>query len=104
MSTVSQRQDSLQGFWFPLVQIMFETFRAPVLFLGMQTVLSLYSTGRVTGVVMDSGEGVTQTVSVQDGCPLSSSICRLDLAGRNVTDHLMKMINDRGHSFTSEGF
>lgn len=88
---------------FSLVQIMFETFNTPCVYLGMQAVLSLYAAGHLTGVVMDSGDGVTHTVPIQEGCPLSHAIIRMDLAGRDLTDCLMNMINERGYSFTSKG-
>ncbi len=42
-----------------MAQIMFDTFNVPALYVGIQPVLSLYSTGRTTGIVCESGDGVT---------------------------------------------
>ncbi|XP_026198277.1 actin, cytoplasmic 3-like [Anabas testudineus] len=85
-----------------MTQIMFETFNTPCLFVGMQAVLSLYSSGQLTGLMMESGDGVTHAVPIVEGSPQTDAILRVDLAGRDLTEYLMKMINERGYSFTTE--
>ena len=50
-----------------MTQLMFETFRVEGLYVAIQAVLSLYSNGRTTGLVCDSGDGVTHTVPVYEG-------------------------------------
>ena len=69
-------------------EIFFETFNVPALFVSMQAVLSLYATGRVTGVVLDSGDGVTHSVPIYEGFAMPHSIMRVDIAGRDVTRYL----------------
>lgn len=80
-------------------EIFFETFNVPAFFLSMQAVLSLYATGRVTGVVLDSGDGVTHAVPIYEGFAMPHSIMRVDVAGRDVTRYLKTLIRKEGFNF-----
>ncbi|XP_064602984.1 alpha-centractin [Liolophura sinensis] len=80
-------------------EIFFETFNVPALFISMQAVLSLYATGRTTGVVLDSGDGVTHAVPIYEGFAMPHSIMRTDIAGRDVSRYLRLLLRKEGHSF-----
>jgi len=84
-----------------MTQIMFETFSAPAMYVAIDAVLSLYASGRTTGIVLDSGETMSRTVPIYEGYALPHAILRLELAGDQVTQYLMKCLIERGYSFTT---
>lgn len=75
-----------------MAEIFFETYRAPAVFFTPPSVLSLYASGRTTGVVLDVGEGVTHAVPVYEGFALQHSVTRSDIAGRDVTKQLQLLL------------
>lgn len=72
-------------------QVFFETFHCPALYFSPQATLSLYATGRTTGVVLDVGDGVAHAAPVYEGLAITHAITRVDVGGRDVTNHLEVM-------------
>ena len=82
-------------------QIMFETFNVPAMYLAVDAVLALFGSGRTTGIVLDSGDGVTNTVPIYEGQALRDAMNHFDVGGRDITDYLMTLLTKRGYSFTT---
>ena len=84
-----------------MISIMFESFNVPQFYVSIQAILSLYASGRTTGCVVDSGDGVTHTVPVYEGYSLPHAVIRNDLAGRDLTKYLAEILRETGPAFTS---
>lgn len=85
-----------------MCQVLFESLNIPCLYVSLQATLALYASGRTTGVVIDSGDGVTHIVPSYEGFALPTSIKRMDIAGRDITDQLIHHIHRMtGVSFKS---
>lgn len=80
-------------------EVFFEQFNVPAFYVSMQAVLSLYASGQTTGLVVDSGDGVTHVVPVFRGFALSNAVQRIDLGGRDVTERLRALLRTSGYDF-----
>jgi len=85
-----------------MVSMMFEGFNIPACYIQIQAVLSLYSSGRTTGVVMDAGDGVSHTVPIYEGYDIRHAVKRLDLAGRSLTAFMVTLLKkEASKAFTT---
>lgn len=82
-----------------MTEIMFEAFNVPATYIAIQAVLSLYASGRTTGIVLDSGDGVSHVVPIYEGYALAHAIWRLDLGGRDLSEALAKILTESGYNF-----
>lgn len=103
-----------------MVEIMFERFHFDSVYIAIQAILTLYAQGIVirdafftalggrilmqwkglqTGVVVDSGDGVTHIIPVYEGYPMSHATKRLNIAGRDITRYLINLLLQRGYAF-----
>mmetsp|Transcript_39088 Transcript_39088/g.72837 ORF Transcript_39088/g.72837 Transcript_39088/m.72837 type:complete len:383 (+) Transcript_39088:62-1210(+) len=84
-----------------MTRIMFDVFNAAAVHIAMQQILSLYASGRTTGVLVESGHTLTCAVPVVEGCALPHAIVSMTLAGRDLTYHLEHLLTERGFYFNS---
>ena len=87
-----------------IIELMFETYNTPSFFMKNQAVLSLLSSGRNTGVVVESGDEITNIVPIYEGNQIQDSIKRINLGGRDITNNLIKLLENRGYDFNSNIF
>lgn len=79
-----------------MAEILFESFQIPAIHVDIQSILALYASGRTTGTVIDIGDGVTHIVPICEGYTFPHAITRVNLAGRDLTDHLVRILTERG--------
>jgi actin beta/gamma 1 len=82
-----------------MTTLMFETFNVPALYIQHQGVLSLYSTGRTTGVVAECGGGSTQILPIYEGFSLPYGTICFDVGGRDLTEYLLELLKLKGCCF-----
>ena len=84
-----------------MTEIMFEAFNTPAFYVGIQGVLSLLASGRTTGIVVESGDEVTQIVPSFESYGLHHASLHLDLGGSDLNNYLMKILTKKNYYFTT---
>ncbi|KAM4689585.1 actin-related protein T2-like [Discoglossus pictus] len=82
-------------------EIMFETIKAPAMYLSVQSTLALYSAAHITGTVLDCGESMSHAVPIYEGYYLPHAVSKLEIGGKEITDYLSRLLQESGHSFAS---
>lgn len=75
-------------------EILFEKYEVPAMYLAIQSVLALYESGRTTGIVVDSGDGITDVCPIYEGYALPHGILSSHIAGNDLTRYLLKLLSD----------
>jgi centractin len=81
--------------------VLFDNLGVPAVFFGSQPILSLFATNDRSGVILESGEGITQCCVVYEGYAIPHSYMRFDFGGRNVTEYLQTLLKRVGYSFNT---
>ncbi|KAL0761541.1 hypothetical protein Bca101_077691 [Brassica carinata] len=81
-----------------MIETMFEKYNYAGVFIQIQAVLTLYAQGLLTGLVIDSGDGVTHVVPVVDGYSFPHLTKRMNVAGRHITAYLVDLLSRRGYA------
>ncbi|KAH9409175.1 actin [Tyrophagus putrescentiae] len=82
-----------------MTKIMFEKFNTPAMYIANSSYLSLLSTGRTTGIVLECGGGVTQVVPICECEMVPHAVDRYNWGGEDITDYLGKLLTERGYYF-----
>ena len=80
-------------------EIVFEKLGLGAFNIEPQAKLTLYCEGLESGIILDSGDGVTHCIPIASGYILHHQIKRLDIAGRHITDYLIKLLQIKGYAF-----
>ena len=84
-----------------MAEIIFEAYKIPALYVAVPAVLGLYTSGRLTSIVIDSGHDSSLSIPIYEGHAIPSAIISSEIAGHELTLRLMKLLQDRGHSFVT---
>ena len=91
LNSIKNRQD--------LFGYMFETFKIENLFIANQALLSLYSTGKFTGIVVESGAGVTQIAPIFNTRVSTYAVNRIDFGGNELSEYLNRLLSEKNKHF-----
>jgi actin len=83
------------------MESLFELFNLEGVYLASKSLLSLYSVGKTTGCVIDSGKGMTFTVPIYEGYASPNTMISLNVGGRHLDTHLNKILFEKGYEFTT---
>ena len=97
---LTEKADNPKAHRQKITQIMFETFGVNGLHIEVDAVLSMYATGRYTGIVAQIGDGIGHTVPVYEGYAIRHAVNRMDVGGRDMTNYLQKIMYERGYNWT----
>jgi len=86
-----------------LTQILFEDFNVPAMYLASNAVLSLYATGRSTGIVLYMEDRTCFAVPVHEGRVLRHAVTQLNIGGADLTEYLIKLLTEKGYGITTAG-
>ena len=85
-----------------MISLMFETFNVPSFYVAAQPLLSLYATGRATGVVLELGDGLSQILPIYESCPQLYAATKLNLAGSDITTMMMNLLAEKDCDFCNQ--
>ena len=82
-----------------MIQTMFEMFEVPSFYVACQPALSLYGSGRTTALILECGDGVTQTVPFIEGNKLEGGLMKYDFGGHDLTEWMYELLRQNGQEF-----
>ena len=80
-----------------IAQVMIETFNVPAVYIAKSPVLTLYASGHKSGIVLESGDGISHAVPINDGYAISHSMLYFDVAGKDLTEYMLQVLKNKGY-------
>ncbi|XP_071960359.1 uncharacterized protein [Antedon mediterranea] len=84
-----------------LAELLFERFHVEGCFIQEQALMALYSYKATSGVVVNVGERI-DIVPIVDGYIVEGGVSRLPFGGRQITEHLTRLLTEQGHRYFSD--
>ena len=78
-----------------IAEIMFETFNVPAIYIANPPLLTLYASGRGSGIVVSSGDGVTHILPIYQGMPLPDHLEKINFGGKDITNYLISLLSKK---------
>ena len=76
-------------------ELLFEKFNVQKCHVANSSMLGLFSYGRTSGIVVDSGYNITSSVPVYEGFPLVYASQKINLGGEDLSSKLLDIIRDK---------
>jgi actin len=87
-----------------LAETFFETFRVDSYYSAISGVLALYASGKTTGIVLESGEGITHSIPIFEGFAIPYATIKLDIGGSDLTKYLINLFKDSGSNISENSY
>ncbi|MBN2156529.1 MAG: rod shape-determining protein [Candidatus Lokiarchaeota archaeon] len=84
-----------------ITRLFFETYRVRSVYIANAPVMALFSAGLTTGMLVESGEGLTWIVPIIDGEVVTHAVQKLTLSGKDVSEYLRTLLLGYGVNITS---
>lgn len=75
-------------------EVLFENYRVPSIYIANSSSLSLFASGRTTGLVVECGAGVTSSVPVFEGLALQHAATTVNYAGQDISQKIKALLGD----------
>ena len=80
---------------------MFETLGIGQYYVVVDGLLSIYSAGRFTGIVVQVNDDVTHTIPIYEGYVLSHAVKTNYIGVSDLEDYMNQLLTEAGYSFTT---
>ena len=76
-------------------ELLFEKFNVQKCHIANSSMLGLFSYGKSSGIVVDSGYNITSTVPVYEGFPLVYASQKINLGGEDLSNKILDIVKDK---------